>query len=220
MVACLPVLTKFQSAGRIQRPPFFPPSERLLLLHLGQMLRYDYNPQSGKPLLCGTSHMRHTRVADPSSPWRLLRTVIGVFAFDPGGAEEAACAGNAFPWCRQLLCTKTSLLLICILLSYNVLNYNCNSESNQNWHENSVLLHNFGYLLSGLLMFTEPDPIQELVYDLRSQCDAIRVTKTVRPFSMVCCPVNENSAALIVSDGRVMIWELKSTISGRSLRTR
>uniref|UniRef100_A0A8D0BDJ2 WD repeat domain 11 n=1 Tax=Salvator merianae TaxID=96440 RepID=A0A8D0BDJ2_SALMN len=63
------------------------------------------------------------------------------------------------------------------------------------------------------------DPIQELVYDLRSQCDAIRVTKTVRPFSMVCCPVNENSAALIVSDGRVMIWELKSTISVRSLRT-
>ncbi|XP_077206059.1 WD repeat-containing protein 11 [Paroedura picta] len=65
----------------------------------------------------------------------------------------------------------------------------------------------------------DPDPIQELIYDLRSQCDAIRVTKTVRPFSMVCCPINENSAALVVSDGRVMIWELKSTISSRSLRT-
>ncbi|KAL8187257.1 UNVERIFIED_CONTAM: WD repeat-containing protein 11, partial [Gekko kuhli] len=65
----------------------------------------------------------------------------------------------------------------------------------------------------------DPDPIQELIYDLRSQCDAIRVTKTVRPFSMVCCPINENSAALVVSDGRVMIWELKSTISGRSVRT-
>uniref|UniRef100_A0A8C4XRQ6 WD repeat-containing protein 11 n=1 Tax=Falco tinnunculus TaxID=100819 RepID=A0A8C4XRQ6_FALTI len=64
----------------------------------------------------------------------------------------------------------------------------------------------------------DPDPVQELIYDLRSQCDAIRVTKTVRPFSMVCCPVNENSAALIVSDGRVMIWELKSSISGRNLR--
>ncbi|XP_062436309.1 WD repeat-containing protein 11 isoform X1 [Rhea pennata] len=64
----------------------------------------------------------------------------------------------------------------------------------------------------------DPDPVQELIYDLRSQCDAIRVTKTVRPFSMVCCPVNENSAALIVSDGRVMIWELKSNISGRNLQ--
>ncbi|KFV74400.1 WD repeat-containing protein 11, partial [Struthio camelus australis] len=64
----------------------------------------------------------------------------------------------------------------------------------------------------------DPDPVQELIYDLRSQCDAIRVTKTVRPFSMVCCPVNENSAALIVSDGRVMVWELKSNVSGRNLR--
>ncbi|NWT69636.1 WDR11 protein, partial [Prunella himalayana] len=65
----------------------------------------------------------------------------------------------------------------------------------------------------------DPEPAQELVYDLRSQCDAIRVTKTVRPFSMVCCPVNENAAALIVSDGRVMIWELKSSISGRNVRS-
>ncbi|XP_063047243.1 WD repeat-containing protein 11 isoform X2 [Engraulis encrasicolus] len=51
---------------------------------------------------------------------------------------------------------------------------------------------------------------QELVYDLRSQCDAIRVTKTVRPYRMVICPVNENRAALVVSDGRVMLWELKA----------
>ncbi|KAJ8014088.1 hypothetical protein DPEC_G00036620 [Dallia pectoralis] len=51
--------------------------------------------------------------------------------------------------------------------------------------------------------------VQELVYDLRSQCDAIRVTKTVRPYRMVICPVNENNAALAVSDGRVMLWELK-----------
>ncbi|XP_061914606.1 WD repeat-containing protein 11 [Entelurus aequoreus] len=51
---------------------------------------------------------------------------------------------------------------------------------------------------------------QELVYDLRSQCDAIRVTKTVRPYRMVICPVNENNVALMVSDGRVMLWELKA----------
>lgn len=52
--------------------------------------------------------------------------------------------------------------------------------------------------------------VHELVYDLRSQCDAIRVTKTVRPYRMVICPVNENSAALMVGDGRVMLWELKA----------
>ncbi|KAM8852868.1 WD repeat-containing protein 11 isoform 1-T1 [Synchiropus picturatus] len=57
--------------------------------------------------------------------------------------------------------------------------------------------------------------VQELVYDLRSQCDAIRVTKTVRPYRMVICPVNENKAALTVSDGRVMLWELKAH-TGRS----
>uniref|UniRef100_A0AAY4ERE8 WD repeat-containing protein 11 n=1 Tax=Denticeps clupeoides TaxID=299321 RepID=A0AAY4ERE8_9TELE len=57
---------------------------------------------------------------------------------------------------------------------------------------------------------SSPDDVQELVYDLRSQCDAIRVTKTVRPYRIVICPVNENSAALVVSDGRVMLWELKS----------
>ncbi|MGH0115855.1 UNVERIFIED_CONTAM: hypothetical protein FKN15_054211 [Acipenser sinensis] len=59
----------------------------------------------------------------------------------------------------------------------------------------------------------EPDPdqsVQELAYDLRCQCDAMRVTKTVRPYRMVCSPVSENSAALIVSDGRVMMWELKA----------
>uniref|UniRef100_A0A2K6KN56 WD repeat domain 11 n=3 Tax=Colobinae TaxID=9569 RepID=A0A2K6KN56_RHIBE len=66
----------------------------------------------------------------------------------------------------------------------------------------------------------DPDPVQELTYDLRSQCDAIRVTKTVRPFSMVCCPVNENAAALVVSDGRVMIWELKSAVCNRNTRNR
>ncbi|GAA6066038.1 WD repeat-containing protein 11, partial [Tachysurus ichikawai] len=52
--------------------------------------------------------------------------------------------------------------------------------------------------------------MQELSYDLRSQCDAIRVTKTVRPYRAVICPVNENRAALVVSDGRIMLWELKA----------
>uniref|UniRef100_A0A8C3ASK2 WD repeat-containing protein 11 n=1 Tax=Cyclopterus lumpus TaxID=8103 RepID=A0A8C3ASK2_CYCLU len=58
---------------------------------------------------------------------------------------------------------------------------------------------------------TDPEQnVYELMYDLRSQCDAIRVTKTVRPYRMVICPVNENNAALMVSDGRAMLWELKA----------
>ncbi|XP_051506829.1 WD repeat-containing protein 11 isoform X2 [Myxocyprinus asiaticus] len=64
---------------------------------------------------------------------------------------------------------------------------------------------------------TDPEQsTQELVYDLRSQCDAIRITKTVRPYRVVICPVNENSAALVVSDGRVMLWELKAHASKSS----
>ena len=62
--------------------------------------------------------------------------------------------------------------------------------------------------------------VQELVYDLRSQCDAIRVTKTVRPYRMVICPVNENNAALTVSDGRVMLWELKAHVSKPTVNPR
>ncbi|XP_029466396.1 WD repeat-containing protein 11 isoform X4 [Rhinatrema bivittatum] len=64
----------------------------------------------------------------------------------------------------------------------------------------------------------DPDAIQEVTYDLRCQCDAIRVTKTVRPFSMTIHPGTENSVALIVSDGRVMIWELKCNTLNRSPR--
>uniref|UniRef100_A0A8C3GAR1 WD repeat-containing protein 11 n=1 Tax=Cyclopterus lumpus TaxID=8103 RepID=A0A8C3GAR1_CYCLU len=70
---------------------------------------------------------------------------------------------------------------------------------------------------------TDPEQnVYELMYDLRSQCDAIRVTKTVRPYRMVICPVNENNAALMVSDGRAMLWELKSLfgVNNRNLRMR
>uniref|UniRef100_A0A672R5B2 WD repeat-containing protein 11 n=1 Tax=Sinocyclocheilus grahami TaxID=75366 RepID=A0A672R5B2_SINGR len=84
-------------------------------------------------------------------------------------------------------------------------------------------LHENGCVTLRVCRSTTPSPnetvndpeqnLQELVYDLRSQCDAIRVTKTVRPYRVVICPVNENSAALVVSDGRVMLWELKAHAS-------
>nr|DBA15151.1 TPA: hypothetical protein GDO54_004399 [Pyxicephalus adspersus] len=64
----------------------------------------------------------------------------------------------------------------------------------------------------------EADPVPEMTYDLKCQCDAIRVTKTVRPYSIACSPINENAIALIISDGRVMIWELKSSVPGKKIR--
>uniref|UniRef100_A0A672NJL1 WD repeat-containing protein 11 n=1 Tax=Sinocyclocheilus grahami TaxID=75366 RepID=A0A672NJL1_SINGR len=84
-------------------------------------------------------------------------------------------------------------------------------------------LHENGCITLRVCRSTTPSPnetvidpeqnVQELVYDLRSQCDAIRVTKTVRPYRVVICPVNENNAALIVSDGRVMLWEFTYSTS-------
>ncbi|XP_030627751.1 WD repeat-containing protein 11 isoform X2 [Chanos chanos] len=85
-------------------------------------------------------------------------------------------------------------------------------------------LHENGCVTLRLCRSSSPSPDEdpeqsshELVYDLRSQCDAIRVTKTVRPYRVVICPVNENSAALVVSDGRVMLWELRAHASKTSV---
>uniref|UniRef100_A0A3B4CY62 WD repeat-containing protein 11 n=1 Tax=Pygocentrus nattereri TaxID=42514 RepID=A0A3B4CY62_PYGNA len=86
-------------------------------------------------------------------------------------------------------------------------------------HENGCITLRVCRSTTPLAEETAADPeqsVQELVYDLRSQCDAIRVTKTVRPYRAVVCPVNENRAALVVSDGRVMLWELKAHISKAS----
>uniref|UniRef100_A0A4W4H9W4 WD repeat-containing protein 11 n=1 Tax=Electrophorus electricus TaxID=8005 RepID=A0A4W4H9W4_ELEEL len=77
-------------------------------------------------------------------------------------------------------------------------------------------LHENGCITLRVCRSTTPlaeEAVQELVYDLRAQCDAIRVTKTVRPYRAMLCPVNENRAALVVSDGRVMLWELKAHAS-------
>ncbi|XP_077991912.1 WD repeat-containing protein 11-like isoform X2 [Glandiceps talaboti] len=55
------------------------------------------------------------------------------------------------------------------------------------------------------------ESIQDVVYDLRCQSDHLRVTKHVRPFGIYSCPCTERSVALIMNDGRVMIWSLKTT---------
>ncbi|XP_072042557.1 WD repeat-containing protein 11-like isoform X2 [Amphiura filiformis] len=51
------------------------------------------------------------------------------------------------------------------------------------------------------------DP-QDVIYDLRCQSDPLRVTKHVRAFGLACCASTERYAALIMSDGRILIWTL------------
>ena len=49
---------------------------------------------------------------------------------------------------------------------------------------------------------------QDVIYDLRCQSDPLRVTKHVRAFGLACCASTERYAALIMSDGRILIWSL------------
>uniref|UniRef100_A0A8B9HAU5 WD repeat-containing protein 11 n=1 Tax=Astyanax mexicanus TaxID=7994 RepID=A0A8B9HAU5_ASTMX len=85
-------------------------------------------------------------------------------------------------------------------------------------HENGCITLRVCRSTTPLSEETDPEQsVQELVYDLRSQCDAIRVTKTVRPYRAVVCPVNENRAALVVSDGRIMLLKKYSSLPGKVL---
>lgn len=51
----------------------------------------------------------------------------------------------------------------------------------------------------------------EVSYDTRCQSDPLRLTKHARIVGMSVCPVTECSAALLVSDGRIVLLELHAT---------
>ena len=50
----------------------------------------------------------------------------------------------------------------------------------------------------------------DLSYDLRCQSDQLRVTKSTRIYGIAHCPINENTVALVISDSRVLLWQLKT----------
>lgn len=49
----------------------------------------------------------------------------------------------------------------------------------------------------------------DVVYELRCQSDAMRLSKQARVFSISSCPVSENKFCLLLGDGRLLFWELK-----------
>lgn len=51
-------------------------------------------------------------------------------------------------------------------------------------------------------------PSPEISYDLRCQSDSIRMTRHCKVTGVVCCPVTEKTLALILSDSRVIFWEM------------
>ncbi|XP_014675037.1 PREDICTED: WD repeat-containing protein 11-like [Priapulus caudatus] len=50
----------------------------------------------------------------------------------------------------------------------------------------------------------------DVVYELRCQSDPMRLSKQSRVFSVSACPISENKFALLLGDGRLLLWELKT----------
>ncbi len=50
----------------------------------------------------------------------------------------------------------------------------------------------------------------DVSYDLRCQSDPLRVTKNNRVLGMLHDPVGEMKVILLMSDGRLLLWELKT----------
>lgn len=48
----------------------------------------------------------------------------------------------------------------------------------------------------------------DLIYDVRATSDSFRVTKNARIYAVSSCPLTEKKICLIVSDGRILMWQL------------
>lgn len=57
-----------------------------------------------------------------------------------------------------------------------------------------------------------PDPNMsvDIVYETKSQSDTLRLSKSSRLYGFQCCPISEKKLVLLISDGRVIIWDLKA----------
>ena len=51
----------------------------------------------------------------------------------------------------------------------------------------------------------------DIIYENKCQSDPLRLSKSSRLFGFMCCPVSERKVALLISDGRIIVWELKAT---------
>lgn len=51
----------------------------------------------------------------------------------------------------------------------------------------------------------------DIIYENKCQSDPLRLSKSSRLFGFMCCPLSERKVALLISDGRMIIWELKAT---------
>ncbi|ESP00415.1 hypothetical protein LOTGIDRAFT_140712, partial [Lottia gigantea] len=54
-----------------------------------------------------------------------------------------------------------------------------------------------------------PSVSLDVAYELRCQSDPLRITRHQKVFGIMVCPVSESSVALVMSDSRVIFWEMK-----------
>ena len=80
--------------------------------------------------------------------------------------------------------------------------------------ENSVQASHLLSVQSSDLHFiaddTPPNVSMDVAYDLRCQSDPLRVTRHNRVYGASLCPASEKKVALIMSDSRVIFWELQT----------
>lgn len=49
-----------------------------------------------------------------------------------------------------------------------------------------------------------------LTYDSKSHSDSVRLTRHVKVYGVSRCPVSEHKMVVLLSDGRILLWNLIS----------
>ena len=71
-------------------------------------------------------------------------------------------------------------------------------------------LHNTNFFAFAFAEDSPTHAVLDVTYDLRCQSDPLRVTKNNRVFGMLCDVVGEMSCILLMSDGKLLLWQLKT----------
>ena len=84
-------------------------------------------------------------------------------------------------------------------------------------HENGTIIMRVRRRVSQNPYFVDPgednsdtNASVDIIYENKCQSDPLRLSKSSRLHGFICCPTTEQKLALLISDGRILIWELKA----------
>lgn len=82
-------------------------------------------------------------------------------------------------------------------------------------HENgSIIMRSRRRITQNPYFFNEYEKQEsvsvDIVYETKCQSDTLRLSKSSRLHGFLCCPISEKKLALLISDGKIIIWELKA----------